>query len=351
MMVTTNVIMGGLIAAVPFVGIAGLYVIAFVSESFALLFLPARDATVPDLVPAESLPAANGLIMGSSYGSIPVAAALFSGLRLISDNIPGWVPGSGVVETYPLALPFFFDAVTFFVSAAMIAGIPTTRERGAGPLHVFEGVTEAFGYARRTPGVRGLAAGVAVAMFGGGVLFALGIAYVRETLGGGDTEFGFLVALWGVGMAIGVGAVQLLVKRGEAYVFQLAVGGCGSILVAMAVLPFTWLALVAALVFGLSFSVAIMLAVTLLQRLADERMRGRLLGGAHMLFRVALAVGAIGVGGAVSAIQGEFALDLRAWRIIFDSNQIGLLLGGGLILLGALAAGSVVRAEGARQAD
>jgi len=344
MMIWANLAMAALIAGVPFVELAGLYVIAFVSESFALLFLPARDATVPDLVSPTALPAANGLIMGSSYGAIPVAAALFSGLRLLSDKLPGWLPGQAFAAAHPLAIPFFFDALTFLVAAALVAGLPAGRGRTQGPLHIFEGVTEAFRYARRAPGVRGLAAGVGVAMFGGGVLFALGIAYVRDTLGGGDTEFGFLVAIWGLGMALGLGLVQLLVKRGEAYVFQIAVAMCGAILIAMAFLPFTWLALVVSLFFGMSFSVAIMLAVTLIQRVTSEEMRGRLLGGAHMLFRVALAAGAIGMGGGVSAF-GTLRFRLFGIGFRFDRNQIGLLLGGGIILLGALAAGAVVRAR------
>lgn len=345
MMVLTNVAMGILIAFVPFVNLAGLYVIAFVSESFALIFLPARDASIPDLVPRRALPTANGLIMGSSYGSIPVAAALFSGLRLLSRNLPGWFPFAGLLTDHPLALPFFFDALTFFVAAGIIAGLPLRpREARGGDLNVFHGVSEAFRFARRTPAVRGLATGVGVAMFGGGVLFALGIAYVRETLGGGDVEFGFLVALWGLGMATGIGIVQGLVRRGEAYVFQLAVAVCGGILLTMAFFTWTWLALVLALVFGAAFSVAIMLAMTLIQSVADEEMRGRLLGGAHMLFRVALAVGAIGIGGLVAALQ-PVSLDLGPVRLAFDENQIGMLVGGGLIVAGALASRPPVRAR------
>src|SRR5919201_3685695 len=78
-MVTCDVSRAALIVLVPFVGIALLYVIAFVHECISLFFLPARDATVPALVPRRSLPEANGLILGSSYGSLPMAAALFSG--------------------------------------------------------------------------------------------------------------------------------------------------------------------------------------------------------------------------------------------------------------------------------
>ncbi|MGH2740238.1 MAG: MFS transporter [Actinomycetota bacterium] len=335
-MVGANLIMAGLIALVPFVNLAGLYIIAFVSESFALLFLPARDATVPDLVPRHSLSQANGLILGFSYGAIPIGAALFSGLRLASRHVPSWIPFADALADKPLIIPFLFDTVSFLFAALMIAGISIPRRSSvaAAETHLFRGVTEAFRYGLSQPGIRALSVGVAVSMFGGGVLFALGIGYVRETLGGGDVEFGFLASLWGMGMALGIGAVRLLVRRGEGYVFQSAVAACGGILIGMAFLTFTWLAFLAALAFGIAFSVALILAVTLVQEMSSETMRGRLLGGAHMLFRVSLAAGALGVGGAASAVG-----DIGG----FDGNQFGLLLGGGIILLGSVAAKGVVQ--------
>jgi len=177
--------------------------------------------------------------------------------------------------------------------------------------------------------------GMGVSMLGGGVMFAVGIAYVRETLGGGDVEFGYLVALWGVGMAAGLGALRVLVRRGEVAAFRAAVAACGGVLILMGLAPFTWLAFAAAVVFGLAFAVAVMLAMTLVQRL-DEDLRGRLVGAAHMLFRVALAVGALGIGGLASGIE---AVELGGLRL--DGNQVGLALGGVLILLGATAAGPV----------
>ena len=130
-MVATNLAMGALIALAPFVGLTGLYLIALLSESINLVFLPARDATVPDLVDRRALPAANGLIMGASYGSIPVAAALFSGLRLASERVPGWVPFADLLAAHPLALSFLFDSVTFVIAAALFAGLPITRPDGA----------------------------------------------------------------------------------------------------------------------------------------------------------------------------------------------------------------------------
>lgn len=338
-MVVPSVLNAGLIALVPFLGLPFVYVFAFLTEFLLLLSQPARDATVPDLVPHETLPQANGLMLGALFAVLPPGAALFSGLRLASEHVPTWVPLSEVLRNNPLIIPFLFDAATFIFAAAMFALLPGKAEGPVeGELNLFSGLGEAWRYARTHPAIRGLATGVGVAMFGGGVLFALGIAYIRETLHGGDVEFGFLASLWGLGMGVGIAIVQFVVRgRGEGVAFRSAVVACGAILIGMAFLPYTGLAFVAALVFGMSFSVALMLAVTLVQRTVEEEMRGRLLGGAQMLFRVALAAGALGVGGAATVID-RVPLGFTT----LDGNQFGFVVGGALILFGGLAARRVV---------
>jgi MFS family permease len=343
LLVITNVASAGLVSVAPFLPIGPLFVVAFLAEFLLLLGQPARDAAVPDLVPEGALPQANGLVMGASYGMLPVGAALFSGLRLASDHLPTWFPFAEALRDNPTALAFLFDAGTFLFAAAMFAGVPMGGRPGVRDLGPFAGLGEAAGYARRSPVILGLAAGVGVAMLGGGVLFALGIGYIRETLGGGDVEFGFLASLWGLGMALGLGVVRFLVREAgsEPLAFRSAVSACGVILIGMAFLPFTWLAFIAALFFGMAFSMAVMLAVTIVQRQVDEGMRGRLLGAAQMLFRVSLAVGALGVGGLAELTGG-----LSLGPVDLDANQLGLLVGGSLILLGGLAARTVMRRAG-----
>src|SRR5438552_8167378 len=100
-MVTCDLSRAALIAVVPFVGIGLLYVLAFAHESISLFFLPARDASVPHLVPEGSLAEANGLILASSYGSIPIAAAAFSGLRAVASHIPQSLPFAHLFREHP----------------------------------------------------------------------------------------------------------------------------------------------------------------------------------------------------------------------------------------------------------
>ena len=163
------------------------------------------------------------------------------------------------------------------------------------------------------PAPQQLSYGLVVSMFGGGVLFAVGIGYVHQTLGGSDAAFGWLAALWGAGMALGLGAVRLLPGGGRPREF------------------------LAAVVFGMAFAVAIVLALTMAQEQADNRVRGRVMGGVQMLFRAGLGLGALGIGWLAHA-AGEVSLPLAV-----DGNQVGLLAGAVLILLGAGAAGGVLR--------
>jgi dTMP kinase len=338
-MVTCDLTRAALIALVPFVSIGLLYAIALVHECLSLFFIPARDASVPMLVPEESLPEANGLILASSYGSIPFAAALFSGLRSVAGHIPGWIPFAHLFAEHPTSFAFFFDSATFVFSAAMISGLQLKRE-AKGNIELVEGLAEGVRYVLSHPGLRALAYGLIVSMFGGGVLFAVGIGYIHDTLGATDVAFGWLAALWGAGMGIGLGIVRLLIKRGKAIVFLTGVVVCGGVLLVMALLPFLWLAFVMAVVFGAAFSVAILIALTLAQEVTEDRIRGRIMAGVQMLFRVGLGAGALGIGYLAHTIKHPVKL-----LITLDGNQIGMIAGGLLIMLGAVASSGVTRAD------
>jgi MFS family permease len=177
-------------------------------------------------------------------------------------------------------------------------------------------------------------------MFGGGVLFAVGIAYIHDTLGGTDVQFGWLAALWGLGMGLGLLVVRVLLKRGKDRVFIAAVATCGWILIVMAVFPFLYLAFAIAVLFGMAFSIAIVLALTAAQEIAEDRIRGRIMGGVQMLFRVGLGAGALGIGGLAHGLG-----ILRVGFLTLDGNQVGMIVGGVLILLGAAASSGVRKSD------
>jgi dTMP kinase len=332
-MVSSDLVRAGLILLVPFVGIRGLYIVAFLHECVSLFFLPSRDASIPGLVPERKLEEANGLMLAASYGSIPIAAALFGILRMA----PAHLPSPTWLKVHPIALAFLFDSLTFLFSAAMNAGLRLGGGSGKHGIQLFGDLVEGVRYIVRHPALRSLSYGLVVSMFGGGVLFAVGIGYVHQTLGGSDAAFGWLAALWGAGMALGLGAVRLMPTGARPREFLSGVIACGLVLGLMALAPVLWMAFVAAVVFGAAFAIAIVLALTMAQEQADNRIRGRVMGGIQMLFRVGLGFGALGVGWLAHEAAG-FHLPLS-----LDGNQAGLLAGAVLILLGAIAAAGVLR--------
>src|SRR2546430_17602769 len=72
-MVAMDGLRAGIVVLVPMVhAVWWVFVWAFVLELAGLVFLPARDAAVPDLTHFADLPLANGRGLGSSSGTTPL---------------------------------------------------------------------------------------------------------------------------------------------------------------------------------------------------------------------------------------------------------------------------------------
>ena len=68
-----------LFASIPFVGrLDYLYVASFLVEAVGLFWIPAKEASVPNLLPRELLETANQLSLIVTYGSGAVAAGAFA---------------------------------------------------------------------------------------------------------------------------------------------------------------------------------------------------------------------------------------------------------------------------------
>ena len=344
-MIATDVLRAGLIALVPFTpNLGAVYGIAFVLEGLSLVFLPARDAVVPNMVPRDKLAGANGLIMILQWGTIPIAGGLVVASEAGARALEG-APVIGFLAEQRFALPFFFDAFTFLLSAWAILAIPralgrvprephSLREEGA--LHAIEhDMMDGVRYLLKDHGRRNMIYGMALATGAGGALFAIGIPYVKTTLGASDSVFGALVALWGVGMAVGAFISQRSHKR-ESELFRLALGGSGCILIFMAVFAKPWLALALSVGFGAGLAIAMVLGITVAQRSAPDDMRGRVMSAVHVLARVFLILGSVVVGGIAAAMDKIAGDRLRGW----DGNRYALLIAGAALLAGGAAARS-----------
>jgi MFS family permease len=327
-MLTCDLVRAALVALVPLVRAAWwVYLWAFMLEVANLVFLPARDASIPDLVGAEAeLPAANGIVLGSSYGNIPIGAGAFALLTLVPT---AW---NGYLDSHPDALPLWLDGITYLVSFAFIRRLEVLGpasgagqdQEGREKRGAWAGVVAAL----RLPIVRAVLPATITAVIGVGALFSLGVVFVRQVLHASTGEFGGMVALFGVGGVAGWAWLQRQPGGPTLATIKLATVAMGVILAVMSLLSTITLAYVAAVPFGAAGASALVASITYLQEtLAGEQ---RLLGLTvyHIVFRVGLSVAAIGGGLAAQALS-----PIR-WPLLGTLKPSAMvLLGAGVVMV------------------
>lgn len=319
-----------LVLVIPFVeALWWVYLFAFLAEVANLVFLPARDAAVPDLVEDEQLPTANAMVLLTSYGNIPIGAAAFAGI----SSLPA---AFGPLARNPYVVVFVLNALTYVVSFGFISRIRLPE--GAAAVSAGDGEDEdtpgvrAFIDAFRYPLLRAILPGLATVVLGIGALFSLGIVYVREVLDVSNLGFGILIATFGVGSAAAVAWLQTRDDGATVDVIRAGIAAMGVLLAVMSLVSNLLWSYVVAVPFGAAAAIALVGSLTYLQEhLAGRR---RVIGFAafHMLFRFGLSIAALGAGALVSVVPSV------RWPVVGDVPAVSLILfaSGLLVVAGAV---------------
>jgi transmembrane secretion effector len=275
-------------------------------------FLPAFDATVPDLVPPELLGEANAL----DQFVRPTA------LRLIGPAL-----GGIIIAATSAGGAFLVDAATFAVSIAALAAMrppPRRRTSGYGVREGLQELRDGYRFVRSHVWLWGtlLSASLAYLLFMGPADILLPFL-VKNTMHGGPQVLGAVFALGGVGALTAAFVVGQLgtPRRNMTFIYvtwtlaTFAVAGYG-----LAV--GTWQLMLACLVFNAFDTAGLVVWGTTRHRLVPVEMRGRVAS-----FR-SLAYGlwplSYALSGAVAAVLG-----VRATLVVAG-------LGGGLITIAFL---------------
>jgi len=316
-MMAMDLVRVGLIALVPLVrALWWIYLWAFLVEVASIVFLPARDASIPDLVDNDDLAVANGLVLGSSFGTIPIGAGAFAAVAAL--------PFADLFGR-PLALVFWVDACTFLVSFACIARL-TMLATPSG--HVPEAERINFREAFRIPLVRTVLPAVGSVALGLGALFSLGIVFVQDVLHASDTEFGVLIALFGVGAAIGLGVLWLRRGREPVHETRLGVAAIGGVITVFSLADAVWLAFVGATAFGAAAAFALSSGMGTLQSRLQGNARVVAFAVFHVVIRLALGVAAVAAG-----LAGDLLGDVTwPWVGRLEPSRVVLLCSGLLVL-------------------
>jgi len=339
-MVTCDVGRAAVLLALPFVdSVAGLIVASLVLELLTLAWQPAKEATVPNLVPLSHLASANSLSIAAGYGTFPLAAAIFAVLAKVGEAADGSM-ATALRFGQEGTLGFYVDSLTFLISASIIwrlAIAPRPRRparSGAGPrvglATAWKDLTEGWSFIATNPTVRAVNVGLATGLIGGGMLVPLGKLFIDQVLGAGSAGFGLFLTVLGVGVAAGVVLVSLAQSRlPKARVFTGAVLMSGVCL--FAATSTTTLTAAAILIFGLGVcaGTAYVLGFTLLHESVDDALRGRIFAALNTLVRLCL-VSAFALGPfltqALDQLVGRLTTDDKVNLFGFDVFVPGVRL-------------------------
>ena len=314
-LVVGDVLRGLIFVTIPIVDtLWWVFVATVLIEAISLVWLPAKDATVPNLVPSHQLEQANQLSIATTYGSALPAAGIFV---LLSLSTKGLTSSFGWLDNAPVTLALVFNAASFLVSGLVIATLreipigPALGEDRRSPVAV---IREGWGFVARRPLVRGLVVGITGAFAAGGVVIGLARVYVAD-LGGGDPGYGLVFASVFAGLALGMWrGPRLLPTMTRRRLFGSSLVCGGLVLAGIAIIAN--LAVVTGLTALLGFfaGTAWITGYTLLGLEVPDEFRGRTFAFVQTLIRIALAL--------VLAVAPVLAGLIGTHRWQFDESEI-----------------------------
>jgi dTMP kinase len=340
MMVSADIARGVMYAAMPFLPSLWLiFLFSFFIESLSLLWTPAKDASVPNLVPRRQLSNANSVGLITTYGTLPLGGLIYTALAGVSVGIGGYF---GAHREF---LALWLDAFTFLFSARMVWGLDLRQNAvirlrsGTSPKLSFRiAVDEArdgYRFLAEHPLIKAMTIGIVTAFAGVGAVIALGPVFASNELGAPTTGFGFLITAFGMGMGAGMGLMnyfdRLIEKDKLMYISMIGAAGC---LFAFSATDSIALASVFAIPIGVGVGLAWVSGYTLLQENVTDEYRGRTFATLTISARMTLFAALVAFPALAAAIgpnpfgQGD--------RPFFTGDRISLWLAGIVVVAAGL---------------
>lgn len=248
--------------------VIGLALLSGIARAFEL---PTRQAFIPELVGLGDLP-----------NAIALNSALFNGARLVGPALAG------------LAIPrvgegwcFLANAAAYLAVVAMlwIIRVPPARPRDPNRGSIFGDVLVGLRHVRGHPVMVALLGGLFITAMAGMPYAVLLPSFAARQLNGGPETFGYLQAAVGIGALFGALALALRTTvRGLEVWVAIAAVSLGAAILALSRATSTEVAILCLIPIGLCFMIQMATTNTLLQTIAPDHLRGRVMSLHTSLF-------------------------------------------------------------------
>ncbi|WP_205325806.1 dTMP kinase [Glycomyces sp. YM15] len=313
------------------VTVAWLAIAQLCIEGAVLIWSPAKEAAVPNLLPPEKYEAANQLSLATTYGiAPPLAFAVLAVLErgsAVWSNLGTWAEPM-VIALYLTAAMFAILAVTVYFFIPQISG--RIGRAAAKTSSVWHDFVEGWSYLRTSERVRGLIVGMLGAFSGAGILIGVGTVYAT-TLDAGEAAFYTLAVFLFLGLGCGIAfGPKLIGELSRLRWFGMSIVLAGSGLALDAVAPHIVFSLIGSVVIGLGAGMAFLAGITLLQRETEDEIRGRMFAFIAVSARVILMV-SMTVAAPLAGWQAARQLDLGFTEIQISMSRILLFVAAALV--------------------
>jgi dTMP kinase len=309
-MIIGDVLRAALYASIPlnlafgFVNkLSWIYVAQFLASCASLFWTPAKDASVPNLVPPDKLEQANQYSLFTTFGTAPVAGVIFGLLSLVGRGL-----GSDQVS-----LALWFNVATFVVSALTIYALKEIPKRNVSAQisapSVAKTIWEGWQFLSQTVVVRGLVIGMVGAFAAGGVVVGLGPSYIKNTLHGGSAGWGAVFTAVFIGLAAGMFlGLRILHGFSRRRLFGLSIVGASVPLVLIGLIPNLVIVVLLVVLLGAFAGIAYVTGYTIVGTEVDDQTRGRtfafLQSGIKVILFAVIAVAPFIAGGFTALVHG-----------------------------------------------
>ena len=335
LMVVVDILRALLYISIPIVHTyVWLYTAMILVECLTLFWSPAKEASVPNLVPKDKLENANQVSLLAAYGTAPIAAVLFSILTLISGAIAAISP---LIPSNSVDIALYINALSFLFAAWTIRGLHEIPKGPAssrdGNENVAKSLAEGWKSVASSKIIRGLIIGMVGAFSAAGAVIGLARTFVGD-LGGGDAAYGVLFASVFTGLALGIAfGPKVFAQFSRRRLFGASLATAGFFLILLALIANLVLAIVIVVILGAFSGICWVTGFTMLGAEVNNEVRGRTFAFVQSLIRITL-VAVLAVAPIIAATIPVAQYSFYNIELDYNGAQITILIAGliGLII-------------------
>lgn len=331
-MVTCDIGRAMVLATLPFVeSVWGLFLVSLLLEILTLLWSPAKEASVPNVVSVDKLSSANSFSLAAAYGTFPIGSALFASLTKVSQFLGSHATFLGFLELNQESLAIYVDVCTFLTSAFIISTLTIhrseTRRKSSSVKPLSGAITEireGWRFIGHSPVVRAVMVGLGTGLIGGGMVAPLGPRYASVVLNAGPSGFGLMLTALGLGVAAGVLGLTAVQRRlSRLRIFPLAVLGAGGFMFAAAAMSSLTLTLTFIGGMGVCAGAVYVLGFTILQENVEDALRGRIFATLYTLSRLCLLI-SLALAPLLAGLLDELSNGVLGGKVSIVGATVGL---------------------------